>query len=157
MATIYKFTNNEISYSSYGNYIAEKFDDITKINNILLRNHTHGYNQYQDRTFFQMLFKTDILELFFYIIQYIIIVALNIVFIFPYKILFARFYLDLIIHFKDEYKSFIVIFLDTKKEHEEIMEYLKVKNLKIEKTQFIQLTQEEDIFKNFFGDPHARR
>ena len=37
---------------------------------------------------------------------------------------------------------------NNKKDYNEVIEYLKIKNLQIEnKTQFIQMVQEEDIFK----------
>lgn len=41
---------------------------------------------------------------------------------------------------------------NNKKDYNEVIEYLKIKNLQIEnKTQFIQMVQEEDIFKILKG------
>lgn len=148
--TIYKISNDKISYISTEKNIVKNCNEITKINHILIRGHIYGYNQYQHRTFFQMLFKTDILELFFYICGYLYNIVFSILIYVPYYLIFTRFYKNLIIHFNNEH--FLVLMFNNKKDYNEVIEYLKIKNLQIEnKTQFIQMVQEEDIFKILKG------
>ena len=148
--TIYQISNDKISYTSTEKNIVKNCNEITKINHILIRGDIYGYNQYQHRTFFQMLFKTDILELFFYIYGYLYNITFSILIYIPYCLIFTRFYKNFIIHFNDEH--FLVLMFNNKKDYNEVIEYLKIKNLKIEnKTQFIQMAQEEDIFKILKG------
>ncbi|MDA3077135.1 hypothetical protein OFO12_07165 [Campylobacter sp. JMF_04 NA10] len=149
--TIYKFMNNEISYLAYDQEFIKNSNDISKINHILFTFHIFGKDCYRDKTIPQLLFKTDILELCFYLLGFILTIIYNILFVFPQKIIFGNFCKNFIIYFFDG--SFLCIFINNRNEYDEILKYFELKKLKIDKKlKFIQTNHEEDMFaklKNF--------
>lgn len=95
---------------------------------------------------FELFFKTDILELFFYLFAIFYMSVLSLIFIMPYRIIFQRAFFvlnkNLVINFKD--KTFMNITINNKQEYKEVLEYFKSHNIDVlNKIKFIQINFEE--------------
>ncbi|MCI6642308.1 MULTISPECIES: hypothetical protein [Campylobacter] len=62
------FTKDTLSYIAYGQNKTQNINNINSVCRLFIGgNHTFGKNVYQSKTLFQLFFKTDILELTFYL------------------------------------------------------------------------------------------
>lgn len=91
-------------------------------------NYEYGKDIYKDKTLLNLIFKTDILELCFYIFTktYIFLI-----FILPFKIVFRKSIRTFLVFFKDG--SFLNIVPNKKTEYNQILAFLKNQNITIKK------------------------
>lgn len=141
------FTKDTLSYIAYEQ---NKTQNINNINNVcrlfIGGNHIFGKNVYQSKTLFQLFFKTDILELSFYLFIVTYTTISYLIFILPYRVVFQKAFFILnknfLILFNDG--SFMNIAINSKKEYYEIIKYFKFQNIEvIKKVKFIQISYKE--------------
>lgn len=138
----YKFKNDKISYSAYKKDFEFSPDKITSAHNLIFIWNTYGLNEYRNKTKFQLFLKTDILELLFYILQILITISFDILFIYPYRILTSRVCKNLVFYLNDG--NFMSVAVNSQEEYDEILKYLATKNIHInDKTKFLQVAYKE--------------
>ena len=141
------FTKDTLYYMAYEENKAANINDINGVYSLFIGgNHTYGKNAYQNKTLFQLFFKTDILELFYYLFIVIYTTILYLIFILPYRIIFQKAFFILnknfLILFNDG--SFMNITINSKNEYDEIIKYFKFQNIVVKnKVKFIQISYKE--------------
>ncbi|MSN96591.1 hypothetical protein F1B92_05330 [Campylobacter sp. FMV-PI01] len=143
---VFIFNSNSLKYSCYGEETIKSIDKISAISHLFIAGNTTGKNIYQNRSIFQLFFKTDILELFFYLFSVIYTTILHLIFILPFRIFFQKAFFILnknfLILFEDG--SFMSIIINNQKEYNEIKKYFKYHNINInDKVKFIQINYKE--------------
>lgn len=141
------FTKDTLSYIAYEQNTTQNINNINSVCRLFIGgNHTFGKNVYQSKTLFQLFFKTDILELSFYLFIVTYTTISYLIFILPYKVVFQKAFFILnknfLILFNDG--SFMNITINSKKEYYEIIKYFKFQNIEVKKkVKFIQISYEE--------------
>ncbi|WP_297573956.1 hypothetical protein [uncultured Campylobacter sp.] len=141
------FTKDTLSYIAYEQNTTQNINNINSVCRLFIGgNHTYGKNAYQNKTLFQLFFKTDILELFYYLFIVIYTTILYLIFILPYRIIFQKAFFILnknfLILFNDG--SFMNITINSKNEYDEIIKYFKFQNIEVKKkVKFIQISYKE--------------
>ena len=141
------FTKDTLYYMAYEENKAANINDINGVYSLFIGgNHTFGKNVYQSKTLFQLFFKTDILELSFYLFIVTYTTISYLIFILPYRVIFQKAFFILnknfLILFNDG--SFMNITINSKKEYYEIIKYFKFQNIEVKKkVKFIQISYKE--------------
>lgn len=141
------FTKDTLSYIAYEQNTTQNINNINSVCRLFIGgNHTFGKNVYQSKTLFQLFFKTDILELLFYLFIVTYTTISYLVFILPYRVVFQKAFFILsknfLILFNDG--SFMNITINSKKEYYEIIKYFKFQNIEVKKKiKFIQISYKE--------------
>ena len=141
------FTKDTLSYIAYEQNTTQNINNINSVCRLFIGgNHTFGKNVYQSKTLFQLFFKTDILELLFYLFIVTYTTISYLVFILPYRVVFQKAFFILnkncLILFNDG--SFMNITINSKKEYYEIIKYFKFQNIEVKKkVKFIQISYKE--------------
>ena len=141
------FTKDTLSYIAYEQNKTQNINNINSVCRLFISgNHIFGKNLYQSKTLFQLFFKTDILELSFYLFIITYTTISYLIFILPYRVIFQKAFFILnknfLILFNDG--SFMNITINSKKEYYEIIKYFKFQNIVVKnKVKFIQISYEE--------------
>lgn len=141
------FTKDTLSYIAYEQNKTQNINNINSVCRLFIGgNHTFGKNVYQSKTLFQLFFKTDILELSFYLFIVTYTTISYLIFILPYRVVFQKAFFILnknfLILFNDG--SFMNITINSKKEYYEIIKYFKFQNIEVKKkVKFIQISYKE--------------
>ena len=141
------FTKDTLSYIAYEQNKTQNINNINSVCRLFIGgNHTFGKNVYQSKTLFQLFFKTDILELSFYLFIVTYTTISYLIFILPYRVVFQKAFFILnknfLILFNDG--SFMNITINSKKEYYEIIKYFKFQNIEVKKKiKFIQISYKE--------------
>ena len=141
------FTKDTLSYIAYEQNKTQNINNINSVCRLFIGgNHTFGKNVYQSKTLFQLFFKTDILELSFYLFIVTYTTISYLIFILPYRVVFQKAFFILnknfLILFNDG--SFMNITINSKKEYYEIIKDFKFQNIEVKKkVKFIQISYKE--------------
>ena len=141
------FTKDTLSYIAYEQNKTQNINNINSVCRLFISgNHTFGKNVYQSKTLFQLFFKTDILELSFYLFIVTYTTISYLIFILPYRVIFQKAFFILnknfLILFNDG--SFMNITINSKNEYDEIIKYFKFQNIVVKnKVKFIQISYKE--------------
>lgn len=141
------FTKDTLSYIAYEQNKTQNINNINSVCRLFIDgNHTFGKNVYQSKTLFQLFFKTDILELSFYLFIVTYTTISYLIFILPYRVIFQKAFFILnknfLILFNDG--SFMNITINSKKEYYELIRYFKFQNIEVKKkVKFIQISYKE--------------
>lgn len=85
------FTKDTLSYIAYEQNKTQNINNINSVCRLFIGgNHTFGKNVYQSKTLFQLFFKTDILELSFYLFIVTYTTISYLIFILPYRVVFQK-------------------------------------------------------------------
>lgn len=142
----FTFKNNTLSYNSYIDSKIKEVGQIDNVGHLFIVGDIIGRDVYKEKSMFELFFKTDILELFFYLFAIFYMSVLSLIFIMPYRIIFQRAFFvlnkNLVINFKDG--TFMNITINNKQEYKEVLEYFKSHNVDVlNKIKFIQINFEE--------------
>ena len=141
------FTKDTLSYIAYEQNKTQNINNINSVCRLFIGgNHTFGKNVYQSKTLFQLFFKTDILELSFYLFIVTYTTISYLIFILPYRVIFQKAFFILnknfLLLFNDG--SFMNITINSKKEYYELIRYFKFQNIEVKKkVKFIQISYKE--------------
>ena len=141
------FTKDTLSYIAYEQNKTQNINNINSVCRLFIDgNHTFGKNVYQSKTLFQLFFKTDILELSFYLFIVTYTTISYLIFILPYRVIFQKAFFILnknfLLLFNDG--SFMNITINSKKEYYELIRYFKFQNIEVKKkVKFIQISYKE--------------
>lgn len=141
------FTKDTLSYIAYEQNTTQNINNINSVCRLFIGgNHTFGKNVYQSKTLFQLFFKTDILELSFYLFIVTYTTISYLIFILPYRVIFQKAFFILnknfLLLFNDG--SFMNITINSKKEYYELIRYFKFQNIEVKKkVKFIQISYKE--------------
>ena len=141
------FTKDTLSYIAYEQNKTQNINNINSVCRLFIGgNHIFGKNVYQSKTLFQLFFKTDILELSFYLFIVTYTTISYLIFILPYRVVFQKAFFILnknfLILFNDG--SFMNITINSKKEYYELIRYFKFQNIEVKKkVKFIQINYKE--------------
>ena len=141
------FTKDTLFYIAYEQNTTQNINNINSVCRLFIGgNHTFGKNVYQSKTLCQLFFKTDILELSFYLFIATYTTISYLIFILPYRVIFQKAFFILnknfLLLFNDG--SFMNITINSKKEYYELIRYFKFQNIEVKKkVKFIQISYKE--------------
>lgn len=139
---IFEINNQNIKYSTFDLKADFAVDNIENVEFVLAANHEYGKDAYKDKSLFNLVFKTDILELFFYVSTKILIVLIYAFFILPFKFISRKSIKTFLVFFKDG--GYLNIVPNNKIEFNELLSFFKSKNIAIKnKLNLIYTSHEE--------------
>lgn len=139
---IFEINNKNIKYSTFDLKADFVVDNIESVEFVLATNHEYGKDAYKDKSLLSLAFKTDILELFFYVSTKILIALIYAFFILPFKFISRKPIKTFLIFFKDG--GYLNIVPSNKAEFDELLSFFKNKNIAIKnKLNLIYTSHEE--------------
>ncbi|QKF92740.1 hypothetical protein [Campylobacter sp. CCUG 57310] len=139
---IFEINNQNIKYSTFDLKADFVVDNIESVEFVLATNHEYGKDAYKDKSLLSLAFKTDILELFFYVSTKILIAFIYAFFILPFKFISRKSIKTFLIFFKDG--GYLNIVPNNKAEFDELLLFFKNKNIAIKnKLNLIYTSHEE--------------